>query len=208
MRLFLAGAETWSHVLDVAKYPYRLGTVAYLGARELPPAQYDPTNGIHWLLDSGVFTLMKDSATLTLQDAREYSRRYLEQVARMGWKHPIVECDMQRVLGVEETWKLRAEFFDQSGLEVMHVWHLPDGEAGLERMAARYDYIGFGLPELKRCAQGNYRALLLAALARVRATNPKARVHLLGTADSQLLQLPIYSCDISSWIGSMQYGTG
>ena len=189
-------------------YPYLLLTPDELRAN---PMGEDFKTG-EWLLDSGLYSYIAGSRAFTAgeTEVREYCGRYLELVDRVGWKHPIVECDAQTVLGVEPTWRLRQDFFEKCGREVMYVWHLPDERAGLERMAERYGYIGFGLPELKRKlgTLSEVRRLLIWAVGILRKKNPRVKVHLLGYSDPALVGPNPWSSDSTTWSIATRFGAG
>ena len=217
MKLFLAGGEgvRFPVVLHALGYPYRLCSYYYLrdNVQACATILDAARDGSEWTMDSGLFSLMfgSDKGTLSTFDAfRSYALKYLEDVNSWGWKHAIVECDVQKLLGVKETEKLRDEIFRPSGREVIYVWHLPEGEDGLRRLARNEKRIALSVPELRN-VYGTGSNKLKTALIRLLAIikdegNP--RVHLLGNTQSSLVTLPADSGDSTSWLAGGRYGTG
>jgi hypothetical protein len=220
MRVHLASAENpeWSGLLHDLKYPFRLASYYYVAKDEsarLPYMMECAADGSEWILDSGLYTLMfgADKGKLkTFDQYRDYALRYREDVERWGWKHPIVECDVQRVLGMEECQRIRDEVFEDYIGEVIYVWHTPEGIEGLRKLAREKSYIAISVPELrviyKTPSAGGPRVkrAITELLAIIREEgNPK--VHLLGCTESDLLRLPAYSADSTSWYSSGRFGT-
>lgn len=220
MRIHLASAENpeWSGILRDLRYPFRLASYYYLRDNEANRAAVladaeDP--GSHWILDSGLFTLMfgADKGKLTTYDHfRDYALRYREEVERWGWRHPIVECDVQRLLGPEECARIREEVFSDYAGEVIYVWHLPDGLDGLREIARTKSYIALSVPELRienkvPSAGGPIVKRALVDLLNVIKQVGSPKVHLLGCTESALLRLPAYSADSTSWYSAGRFGT-
>lgn len=217
MDLYLAGADSWekSVALSLFKYPHRLASYLYLDRDDnrrpeiLSMARDD---GAEWIMDSGLFTLMfgAEQGTLTTFDqARAYAAKYVDTMLAWEWPHAIVECDVQRLLGVEQCHKLREEFFDNYPGEVIYVWHLPDGTKALAELAAQKARVAISVPEL-RMVLGNIsdvRKALIQLLSIIRKAG-SAKVHLLGCTESRLLDLPADSGDSTSWTAGGVWGKG
>lgn len=105
---------------------------------------------------------------------------------------------------MEETHRLREEIFDPSGFEVMYVWHIPEGEEGLAKLARERKRIAISVPELRKvCGTGPTGGMkvmkaIIHLLRICRAAGP-AKVHLLGCTEGPLMNLPADSCDSTSW---------
>ncbi len=219
MKVFLAGCDNaykacTPHLLG---YPYRLCSYLTLSENSKPQRYACETqhDGSEWIMDSGLFSFMFGSRKGELRgfdDYARYAERYLATMDTWGWKHAIVECDVQRVLGVQECFRLRNEFFRPSGREVIYVWHLPEGEDGLAELAARERRIALSVPEI-RAVVGHNQLKVRAALTRLLSIVRKnacagSRVHLLGNTEGGLLGLPADSCDSTSWLAGGSWGQG
>lgn len=225
MRIYLAGLESRPKLLDALDYPYRL--CSYLSLRGSGAARdkvlESAEKGGDWIMDSGLFTFMFGAGKgqlKTFDDYKAYAEKYVEDVKAWGWDHEIVECDVQRVLGVDECHKLREDVFEQSGLSTMYVWHIPEKEDGLREMARKYKRLAISIPEFREVfskkenqGQGDglhVRRATLRALKIIRDEQAEARVHLLGNTENKLLKAPApaWSSDSTSWLYAVSYGKG
>lgn len=221
MDLYLAGADSYEKAvtLSLFKYPHRLASYHYLRQNQkveeiLAMARDD---GATWIMDSGLYSLMfgSEQGTLTTyEQAREYAEKYLETMLAWKWPHAIVECDVQRLLGVEACARIREDFLDKYPGEVIYVWHLPDGPEALAKLAAEKKRLAISVPELRAFLSvaaghksGAVRAALIKLLSIVRSSG-NAKVHLLGCTESKLLDLPADTGDSTSWIAAGTWGKG
>ncbi len=224
MKIFCAGGDRteFSIAMQAVGYPYRLCSYYYL--KEEPRTRALMMECIamapesEWIMDSGLFTLMFGSGQGILKGFDDFKRYAVDYVAAMkewGWRHAIVECDIQRVLGVAETHRLREEVFEPSGLEVIYVWHVPEGEAGLAAMARRYKRIAVSIPEFRQVYGsggfsdgGAVKKAMLHSLKVIRDSGGNPRVHLLGNTERSLIDAPGDSCDSTSWMSGGRFGMG
>lgn len=218
MQIYLAAAENdyATKVLHWMRYPYRLCSYYNIGTKRPDELLEHAKDGSDWIMDSGLFSLMfgaKKGTLTTYEEFREYALRYVQTMHDWEWQHAIVECDTQKLLGVEETYRLREDVFDKCGLEVIYVWHLPCGVEGLESDEyLKRDRIALSVPEIRllmgSATTGGIKTkkALLHLLGKCYGRGPK--VHLLGNTEAALLQLRADSCDSSSWIYSVTYGKG
>lgn len=225
MRIYLAGEEPCPGILSWLKYPYRL--CSYLSLKDKPKqAEYylsASREGSEWIMDSGLFTFMFGAGKgklKTYDDYKRYAEQYVEDMLAWGWQHEIVECDVQRVLSVDECFRLREEVFEKCGLPVMYVWHIPEKEDGLRAMADRYDRIAVSIPEFREVfsqqenkvgvASNHVKAATLRALSIIRSAKKPPRVHLLGNTSASLLRMPTpaFSSDSTSWLYAASHGKG
>ena len=227
MEIYLAAAENGFafRVLNWMRYPYRLCSYYSIvkagalkdGKRKRPDEMLESAqDGSKWIMDSGLFSFMfgaEKGKLTTYDDFRSYALRYVETMHAWDWKHCIVECDTQRLLGVEDTYKLREDVFDKCGFEVMYVWHEPCGVGALD--TAQYterDRIALSVPEIRQllgsATTGGVKTkqALIHLLSKCYGKGPK--VHLLGNTEAALLKLRADSCDSSSWIYAVTYGKG
>lgn len=225
MKIFLAGGEpvTSALTLQAAGYPFRL--VSYFMLKSSPKSQRvilecaEQALGSEWIMDSGLFSFMfgssqnEASTPVDYDGFKRYATEYIQAMQTWGWKHALVECDVQRLLGADANERLREEVFRQSGMEVIYVWHLPDGERGLIELARREKRIALSIPELRQVlANGASSAAVLKKavihlLRVIRSSGATPRVHLLGNTDVALCTVPADSCDSTSWKTVNQYGS-
>jgi len=224
VKIFLAGNDgaEYAIVLHALGYPYRLCSYFYLTGprsrardmvldcvRESPP-------DAEWIMDSGLYSFMFGAEKGTLTTFADYQKYAVDYVAAMkdwGWKHAIVECDVQRVLGVPETNKLRDEVFRPSGLETIYVWHIPEGEEGLTKLAKQERRVALSVPEFRGVlgrGLGPHKAIMQGLRLIREAQRADQRVHLLGNTERALVKapLPADTCDSTSWLAGGQYGNG
>lgn len=212
MKIFLAGndASDYGKALDCLHYPHRLLSYYYAFLKSNSHAHMMPIcrkPGVDWIMDSGLYTFMFGSEKgklKTFEDYRGYAQKYVETMHAQEWNHGVVECDVQRVLGVEECFRLREELFDKSGLDVIYVWHIPEGIDGLRKLAKERARIAISVPELRAVfgvgVSGGVKvtAALIQLLRICRASGP-ARVHLLGATEPRMMRLSADSCDSTTW---------
>lgn len=223
MKIFLALTADAKYPLvpHELRYPYRLCSYFYL--QDEPPkvlklhleTQQDP--GSEWIMDSGLFSYMFGAAKGQLKgydDFKRYACTYVEKMHKWGWKHAIVECDAQRILGIDATNKLRDEVFRQSGFEVIYTWHIPEGEDGLLELAKREKRLALSVPEFRQVsgggaqATGQVKKMILRGLSIIRKAGTNPRVHLLGNTENKLVTMPADSCDSSTWTSAARWGFG
>jgi len=178
----------------------------------------------HMIMDSGLFSLMfgaeKGTIPSTYEAYRDYTLRYLDDVDRWGFPCTIVESDTHKLLGMEATFRLR-ELFAPLGDRVIYVWHQPEGLDGLLRLAEERSYIALSVPELrilaangKATSRNQVSAMVTNLLRRVhRHCEAKGilppRIHLLGCTVQSMMETPLaYTCDSTSWLAGVRFGTG
>lgn len=165
----------------------------------------------HVIIDSGLFTLMfgKEKGNELTEDKFEaYAWSYMRFISMNPPEWTYVELDIQKKFGVEAAWEWRERFRKElEGRDIMNVYHLEDGSP--DRLIAFSDYIAVSIPELRiHCSK---RELIkIVSYIATKASNVGKRVHLLGCTQKDLLQKfkHLYSCDSTSWIALMRYGTG
>lgn len=221
MRLCFAGEpRLLAQACSATAHPNIL--ISYLvfrGKRTLDPglrAMFEPERMI---LDSGLFSFMfgalRGQIPETFDAYRDFTRRYLDDVARIGWPGIVVEADVHKLLGMEALYRLREEFAPL-GDRVMYVWHQPEGIDGLRELARARSYIALSIPELRiqfggthRRGTDSYKRAMWALLREAHAAcKVPPRIHLLGCTVPELMQTPLaWSCDSTSWLSASIYGT-
>lgn len=207
----------------MAGHPYRLVSYWYFRTLKDAPqvlrALVDKPD--HLVMDSGLFSLMFGSEKGTLPETyeayRDYTRRYLDDVAKWDFPMTIVEADTHRLLGMDATLRLREEF-EPLGDLAMYVWHYPEGLDGLERLAREKSFIAVSVPEMRMLSSGGSHVgqnkkvkgmvgNLLRRIHRACGDSPP-RIHLLGCTVEEMMQTRLaWSCDSTSWLGGIMYGT-
>ena len=100
----------------------------------------------HVIMDSGLFTMMfgagkgVEQSRGTIQDWQD---KQLEFIRQNDIKSTIVECDCQKLLGVEDAWYFRRRMRDKIKNRQINVYHKEDGQKGLDRLIEFADYIAF-----------------------------------------------------------------
>jgi hypothetical protein len=168
------------------------------------------------ICDSGLFTFMFGAGkggSYDLAFMKDYAAKYIAQAKTYGLKHlTIVECDVHKLLGMPAVFELRKTFED-SGLDVIYVWHREEGIEGLLRLADRASYLAISVPELRILFKGKperYQKAVFDLLARInqsRAGRLLPRIHLLGNTIDETMRTTLgYSCDSTSWESGVRYG--
>lgn len=218
MDVYLAGCENYQfdQVLEHLEYPFRLSS--YLHFRDEAESKKRDLQRMNRtrcrrIMDSGLFSFMFGAAQGALKnfdDYLAYAKQYVAFMQQEGWRETIVECDVQKVLGVKETFRLRDEVFRPSGFEVMYVWHIPEGEDGLRELARTEKRIALSVPELRQVYSTNEMTLWrkLLRLIKIARDAGNAKIHLLGNTVVKLLTLPADSADSTSWLSSGRFGVG
>lgn len=161
----------------------------------------------HYILDSGLFTLMF-GALKGKKDEKYLDKWYeclTDFVLMDGYHGTMVEVDCQKVLGVEKAWEYRIKMQEKVPNRIINVFHIEDGQKGLERLIEFSDYIAISVPELRFCGKKNY----LQKIANfIKSKKPNIDIHLLGFTEKQKLKELSFcsSSDSSSWISGIRYG--
>ena len=144
------------------------------------------------MLDSGAFTAFTKGVTIDIDE-------YIAFVKEVK-PHYAIQLD---VIGNEEdTWKNYV--YQAERVPCMPVIHYKASEAHIRRVLDASEYICLGglVPHAGRFKTLNPWLDYIFSFPEVR----KKRIHALGiTTQQTLLRYPFYSCDSSSWIGSVRY---
>lgn len=171
--------------------------------------QYIAQNCRHVIQDSGLFTLMFGSQKTVKKDERLISRWYdglVEFTLCHGAAVTCVEVDCQKLLGPQKAWEYRERLRrDLPNNRIINVFHLEDGEKGLDRLIEYSDYIAISVPELRYAGKSN----MTASLANyIKAKKPEIDIHLLGCTNLSMLHECKFctSSDSTSWIAGKRFG--
>nr|HIL74267.1 hypothetical protein [Rhodospirillales bacterium] len=158
----------------------------------------------HFLLDSGAFSFFGGKEV----DWDEYVTRYIEFIN----KHDIdlfFELDIDKIIGIEDTERLRHRIESGTGKQTIPVWRPSRGIDYWRAMIESYSYVAIS-------ASGKYDSawtrrsesvpILRKMLLEAKENNCK--VHGLGFTRIKLLPiLPFHSVDSTSWLSGQQYCT-
>ena len=88
---------------------------------------------------------------------------------------------------------------------IINVFHLEDGQEGLDRMIEFSNYIAISVPELRFMNKKEY---LYRLASYIKNKKPSIDIHLLGFTEKTNLEKLKFcsSCDSSSWISGVRYG--
>lgn len=211
MRIFLATCEHKQHYRVATAIGIKNILFSYYHLSNNPAVadeMFDSMNANEQnaICDSGLFTMMfgagKDK-TYTKVELLDYTKRYIERAKKFSADRlTIVEMDTHKILPLADLFEFR-KHFEQSGVDVMYVWHREEGIDGLLKLAERYSYIALSVPELRILCKGTktrYEDVVKDLLRKVSRVSPRPRVHLLGNTVMETMETSdAFSCDSSSW---------
>ena len=113
----------------------------------------------HSIMDSGLFTLMfgAHKGKRDKQFLMRWQYAMIDFVKSNDIKSTLVECDCQKVLGVEEAWQFRKLFRENVPNQIINVFHYEDGQSGLDRLIEYSDYMAISVPELRIVKPKTYK---------------------------------------------------
>ncbi len=219
LKVFLAGCEAYHHFYITAIAEVKHTLFSYYHWQNVNEPNRKRINDL-WInfpqeviIDSGLFTLMFGAGkggSYDMQFMKEYTRKYIDETRGFSAKKmSIVESDVHKLLGMRAVFELR-KYFEDSGMNVIYVWHREEGIDGLYEMAEKYDYIAISVPELRILCKGKFRYQdAVKDLERKIFANVKRmpKIHLLGNTVMETMQTNYsYSCDSSSWLAGAMWG--
>ena len=170
--------------------------------------KYIADNSLHTIQDSGLFTLL--FGAMKGKAEKKMVERWYDGLVEFTLHHGLpvtcVEVDCQRLLGVDTAWEFRERLRrDLPNNRIINVFHLEDGQKGLDRLIEYSDYIAFSVPELRFSHKSGYAARL-AAYAKKR--KPNIDIHMLGCTQMSIAKDCRFatSCDSTSYTYGPRYG--
>ena len=169
----------------------------------------------HAIIDSGLFTLLFGTGKEQVTDERTI-RSYADALINF-YGHAAgcervscVEVDCQKLCGPDLAWELRRHMRDQlPSHDILNVYHLEDGEYGLDKLIEFTDYLCLSIPELRKSIPSSHlKKSIVGLLRHIHARRPRLRVHLLGCTDIQILKAAnglAYSADSISWLAPVAF---
>lgn len=174
-----------------------------------PPAEIQKFSQ-HTIMDSGLFTLMfgahkgkRDKAFLN-----QWMDAMIQFVLDNNIKATCVECDCQKVLGVEEAWEFRRRFRNSISNPIINVFHYEDGNYGLDRLIEFADYIAISVPELRIVKPKTYKEDVFRLACYIKNRKPHIKIHLLGCTEVKMLERCNFctTADSTSWQAVNRFG--
>ena len=217
LKVHFAGTEQVNHAIasTAAGANYALGTAFPFVHKMFKSGKLDDKKIIkqiasqykHYILDSGLFTLMFGSLKGKKDEA--YLDKWYEcltdYVLHEQYTGTMVEVDCQKVLGVEKAWEYRIKMKEKVPNRIINVFHFEDGNKGLDRLIEFSDYIALSVPELRFMKKKEH----LYALANyIKNKKPEIDIHLLGFTEKSKLEKFKFcsSSDSTSWLAPVRYG--
>jgi hypothetical protein len=224
LKVHFAGSENLEHLIIIrgANIKYSLFSVFkfichhfdlkganFLGNKSFEEiARMVDTLSRHSIMDSGLFTLMfgsqKGEQSFDFLD--RWQNKLVEFVLESGYKGVCVEIDCQKVLNPDAAWKFRYKLKDLlPDNTIMNVFHIEDGQAGLDRLIEYSDYIALSIPELRILKKKEY-AYRIASY--IKEKKPDINIHLLGCTELKMLRTLKFceTSDSSSWNSGVRFG--
>lgn len=151
-------------------------------------------------LDSGAFTLNREDAAYTQDEARELSERYMAFVQQnVDSASMVSEFDAQ-IMGHDYIQAMRDDFYNTLPAEkFMPVWHSEYGRDELEKLAANYDIVGI--------RQHDATESDLTPLLNSLASQYNVRFHGAAITGKESMKKSYwYSVSSTSWLSPSMYG--
>lgn len=218
LKVHFAGVETLAHHLCVnaADVRYSLFTVFPFIFNKIkkgtsPSLTQVPSiiesNSLHTIMDSGLFSLMFGSykGQKDKQFLEKWMNLIIEFVTINNYKGTCVEVDCQKVLGVKEAWVFRKHLRENLKNRQINVFHIEDGQKGLDELIEFSDYIALSIPELRIIKKKDYTYRLASY---IKNKKPSIDIHLLGCTENKLLKECNFcsTSDSTSWLSPVRYG--
>lgn len=200
-------------------YPFVERTVFGKGTSPIMPLEFQKANPAHLIpqtliqnhkhviQDSGLFTLMFGSQAG--KRPRDIIYKWYDALVEFTLANAsgatCVEIDCQKILGVQEAWEFRERLARDIPNRIINVFHLEDGQKGLDRLIEYSDYIAISVPELRFAHKKEH----VGKIARyIKAKKPTIDIHLLGCTEGSLLKENVFctSADSTSWISGKRFG--
>lgn len=169
--------------------------------------------GKHVIMDSGLFSLMFGACKGIKLDEK-FLRGYKDAIVNFVNENQLfgftcVECDCQKLLGVDLAWKLRREMRDQlPNNRIINVFHFEDGKNGLDQMIEFAEYIAISVPELRIVKPKTYKEDTYRLASYIKEKKPEIDIHLLGGTEFEMIKQCKFctSADSTSYASSTRFG--
>lgn len=166
----------------------------------------------HTIMDSGIFTLMFGSQAG--KKDKGFIDKWFNLLCDFVLENKIpstcVEVDCQKILGVQQAWEYRIRMKEKlPNNRQINVFHLDDGQYGLDKLIDFSDYIAIGVPEFRKNRQDAYKEYVYKTIYYIKEKKPEIDIHLLGCTNETLLKRCRFctSCDSTTHLTPMKYNT-
>lgn len=156
-----------------------------------------------FLLDSGAFTFLGAKKGEKI-DFEDYADRYAEFIKTNNVKK-YFELDLDGIIGLKETEKLRERIENKTGVLSIPVWHRNRGKQYFIDMCRNYPYVALGGLALKEIPMSKFEPVFPWFIEI--AHKNETKIHGLGFTN--LNKLPIYhfdSVDSTTWNNGGRFG--
>lgn len=142
----------------------------------------------HVIQDSGLFTLMF-GALKGKHDAQVIGKWYdklVEFTLACNTGCTVVEVDCQKVLGAKEAWNFRERMKkDLPNNRIINVFHIEDGQKGLDKLIEFSEYIAISVPEMRFAKKKDH---VIPLVKYIKKKKPSIDIHLLGCTELSYLR--------------------
>lgn len=153
-----------------------------------------------FMLDSGAYSFM---AGKQIKDFSEYAEQYCRFVVENNVEL-FFELDLDRIIGVEETKKLRQSIIKKTGKMPISVWHRERGKEGFIEMCKEYPYVAISGREYQGKSK-KYTEMFPWFIDT--AHRYGAKIHGLGyTSLTGLTKYHFDSVDSTTWLTGHSFG--
>lgn len=155
------------------------------------------------LLDSGAFSFISGK---NIGDLKGYIEKYVDFIKKNEVKY-FFEVDIDTVIGVTETTRIREELERQIGRRSIPVFHSARGLNAWKQMVREYDYVAIGTSGLTSESRWARREDVMNQLIYI-AHESGCKVHGLGFTKLTALnenRINFDSVDSTSWLGGARY---
>jgi len=162
----------------------------------------------HSIQDSGIFSLVFGAAKAnwSKEFIDSWYHKLVELTLEENFTGSVVEVDSQKLFGVENAWYYRERMRrDLPNNRIINVFHLEDGQKGLDRLIEFSDYIALSIPELRFSGKRSYVEKIAHY---VKNKKPEIDIHLLGCTENKLMRNLSFcsSADSTSWTAFNKFG--
>lgn len=152
-----------------------------------------------FLLDSGAFTFMSNTASVNWDD---YLSRYIAFINQHKIKN-FFELDIDTIVGYETVRKMRERLERETQTQSIPVWHKSRGLDEYISLCKNYPYIAIGGLVTKEITKSQYGYLKkLTSIAAQHGT----KVHGLGFTNMHAGDYGFYSVDSTNWKSGRRFG--
>lgn len=157
-----------------------------------------------FLLDSGAFTFLNSVKSAKNADFERYADSYADFIKSNKIKR-YFELDIDKIVGLQETERLRKRIEQRSGVPCIPVWHKYRGKEYFESMCKDYDYVAIGGIVTREIPKELYERMFPWFINIAHKHN--AQIHGLGYTDTKNLhKFHFDSVDSSTLTCSRRFG--